>query len=103
MSVQDPYAAIEDLHKADSLDYFVTLRKSELKRLDAPEVLTKVSRYISLRRLIMRDLPKVKTRRELLKIFYALRLDYFIKDPSKVSSSDLYDTILKDEELYQRP
>ena len=98
MRARDPYTAIENLHKVDSLDYFVTCRKSEIESLDTPAS----RQYITLRRLVMKDFQKVKTRSELLKIFYALRLDYFIKDPSKISSSDLYDAIAQDEELYQR-
>lgn len=59
--------------------------------------------YITLRTTALDDLPKVKTRQDLLRLFYALRLDYFVKDPSKVSSEDLYDTIKRDDELFNRP
>lgn len=62
-----------------------------------------IHKYLYLRDIILKDLRKVKTRQDLLKVFHALRLDYFVKDPSKVSSEDLYDSILQDEELFNRP
>ncbi len=108
----DSYKRISKLHKADALDFLVTKRKSELTRdlnrdlmkdLDPIYSRSFVDEYLSLRAAIVRDLSKVKTRLDLLKVFHALRLDYYVQDLSKVSSEDLYDMILRDEELFNRP
>ena len=101
----DLYERMDNLHKLDMLDHLVTRRRSELivmaKGKDLNEYL--INEYLALRTAILKDLCKIKTQRDLLKIFYALRLDYYIKDPSKVNSEDLYDSILQDEELFNRP
>lgn len=98
----NPYECIENLHKVDSLDCLVTCRKIELiNTVNLPKDL--IIKYLTSRDLIIKDLYKVKTRQELLKVFFALRMDYFIKDPSKVKSEDLYDSILQDEELFNGP
>ena len=98
----DPYERIDNLYKVDWLNHLVTRRKSELAMVqDLSQDL--INEYLALRVTILKDLPKVKTREDLLKIFHALRLDYYIKDPSKVSSEDLYDSVVQDEELFNRP
>lgn len=99
----DPYECINNLHKVDMLDHLVTRRRSELKVMGEDLNSNLIHKYLYLRDIILKDLRKVKTRQDLLKVFHALRLDYFVKDPSKVSSEDLYDSILQDEELFNRP
>ncbi len=98
----DPYERIDNLYKIDRLDYLITRRRSELIMMqDLSQDL--INEYLALRVIILKDLPKVKTREDLLRIFYALRLDYYIDDPSKVSSEDLYDSVVQNEELFNRP
>ena len=98
----DPYKRIDNLYKVDRLDHLVTRRRSELVMMqDLSQDL--INEYLALRVIILKDLPKVKTREDLLRIFHALRLNYYIEDPSKVSSEDLYDSVVQDEELFNRP
>jgi len=96
------YDRIGNLHKVDMLDHLVTRRRSELVA-DGNLNQNLINEYLFLRAAILKDLRKVKTRRDLLKVFYGLGLNYYIKNPFKVSSDDLYDTILQDEELFNRP
>jgi hypothetical protein len=98
----DPYERIDNLYKIDRLDNLITRRRSELIMMqDLSQDL--INEYLALRVIILKDLSKVKTREDLLRIFHALRLDYYIKDPSKVSSEDLYDSVVQHEELFNRP
>ena len=104
MSMKLVLRSLERLHEKDSLNYLVTLRKKELQdKVNNKELSESTfNDFIRLQARVHKYLSINLPHNELIDIFYALRLDYFLKDPENLTKKDLYDYIKADEALFQR-